>query len=55
VVGRTVLLNKQPYTVIGVAPEAFFGTISGLRFDVFVPLAMQPSLTGSSGFSRSRS
>jgi predicted permease len=54
VVGRTVLLNKQPYTVIGVAPEAFFGTISGLRFDVFVPLTMQPSLTGSSGLLTNR-
>jgi predicted permease len=48
VVGRTVFLNKQPYSIIGVAPDGFFGTITGLRFDLFVPLTMQASLTGAS-------
>ena len=46
IVGRTITLNRQPYTVIGVGPEDFYGTISGLRFDLFVPLTMQASLTG---------
>jgi predicted permease len=46
VVGRPISLNRQPYTVIGVAPPGFYGTITGLRFDVFVPLTMQASLTG---------
>ena len=41
-------LNRRPYTVIGVAPENFYGTITGLRFDLFVPLTMQASLTGGS-------
>src|SRR5262249_30555230 len=46
IVGRRIVLNRQPYTVIGVAPEGFSGTITGLRFDLYVPLTMQASLTG---------
>ncbi len=46
IVGRRIVLNRHPYTVIGVAPEAFAGTITGLRFDLYVPLTMQASLTG---------
>jgi predicted permease len=48
VVGRRIVLNRRSYTVIGVAPEAFAGTIGGLRFDLYVPLTMQSSLTGAS-------
>jgi putative ABC transport system permease protein len=48
VVGQIVRLNRRNYTVIGVAPERFYGTITGLRFDLYVPLTMQASLTGSS-------
>src|SRR5262245_18049284 len=46
IVGRRIVLNRRPFTVIGVAPEGFAGTITGLRFDVYVPLTMQASLTG---------
>jgi predicted permease len=46
VVGRTIQLNRQPFTVIGVAQEEFHGTIVGLKFDVYVPLVMHPQLTG---------
>jgi predicted permease len=48
VIGQRILLNRHPYTVIGIAPASFAGTISGLRFDLYVPLTMQASLTGSS-------
>jgi hypothetical protein len=34
-------------TIIGVAPAAFPGTISGLNFDLWVPLTMHTELTGS--------
>jgi predicted permease len=54
VVGRTIRLNRQAYTVIGVAPERFAGTITGLRFDLYVPLTMQASLTGGSQWLNSR-
>lgn len=47
VIGQTIVLNRRPYTVIGIAPEEFAGTITGLRFDLYVPLTTHPSLTGS--------
>jgi predicted permease len=46
IAGRRITLNRQPYMIVGVAPEDFQGTITGLRFDLFVPLTMQASLTG---------
>jgi hypothetical protein len=55
VVGQTVRLNRRNYTVIGVAPERFYGTITGLRFDLYVPLTMQASLTGDSQWLSNRS
>ncbi len=39
-VGRTVLVNGLPFTVIGVAPRRFSGTEVGRFPDVFVPLAL---------------
>jgi predicted permease len=47
IVGQTIALNRKPYTIIGVAPEGFLGTITGLRFDLYVPLTTQATLTGS--------
>ena len=46
VVGRTVRINKQPYTILGVAPEGFRGTIVFFSPDVFVPMVDQPQLDG---------
>ena len=54
IVGQIVRLNRRSYTVIGVAPEAFYGTITGLRFDLYVPLTMQATLTGNSQWLSSR-
>jgi putative ABC transport system permease protein len=48
VVGRRIVLNRRPYTIVGVAPPGFAGTITGLRFDLYVPLTMQRTLTGGS-------
>jgi len=48
VVGRRVALNGRPYTVVGVAPSGFSGMMRGISMDVFVPLAMRPSLSGES-------
>jgi predicted permease len=39
IVGRTVVLNGLPATIIGVAPQRFFGVEVGRSPDVFVPLA----------------
>jgi predicted permease len=48
VIGKTVFLNGLPFTVVGVAPEPFRGPIIWIRADLYVPLAMQPALAGSS-------
>jgi putative ABC transport system permease protein len=39
VLGRAVLLNGRPFTVVGVAPAGFFGSFLSIGADVFVPLA----------------
>jgi predicted permease len=53
-IGKTVHLNRLAFTVIGVAPEEFRGSINGLVFDVYVPLTMQASLTGSNNWLEAR-
>jgi predicted permease len=40
-VGRAITLNAQPFTIVGVAPEGFHGTVTGLKLDIFVPLLVQ--------------
>jgi len=46
IVGKTVRLNKQPYTIVGVIPEGFNGTEKFLQPDIFVPMANEASLGG---------
>ena len=43
VLGKTVRLNKHPYTVVGVTPQAFNGTEKFLQPDVFVPFSSMNS------------
>jgi macrolide transport system ATP-binding/permease protein len=45
IVGGTVMLNGITYTVIGIAPPGFRGTEPYLNLDLWVPMAMQPSVT----------
>ena len=40
VIGRTVGINQNPFTIIGVVPAAFHGTMSGLMCDFWAPLSM---------------
>ncbi len=48
-IGRTLYLNGQPYSVIGVAPEGFTGlNPSGRGPDAWVPIAMYGSIQGES-------
>ncbi len=44
VVGRTVVLNGAPFTVVGVAGEGFRGTAFGLAPDAWVPIGAWPRL-----------
>ena len=48
VVGRTVLLNKNPFTVLGVAPPGFRGTALFFAPDLWVPLINQAQIAGES-------
>ncbi|HEV3458205.1 MAG TPA: ADOP family duplicated permease [Thermoanaerobaculia bacterium] len=46
VVGRKVLLNGQPVTVVGVAPEGFHGVRALVDTEAWLPLAMAIPLEG---------
>src|SRR5262245_1690174 len=39
-IGKTVLLNGHPFTVVGVADSSFFGTRTGFGPDAWAPLMM---------------
>jgi len=41
VLGRSLMLDREPFTIIGVAPEGFFGPEVGSRFDVIVPVSAE--------------
>ena len=44
VIGRDVIVNGRSYTVVGVAPQGFFGTEIVSAPDLFFPMAMQEQL-----------
>ncbi|MGB9415426.1 MAG: ABC transporter permease, partial [Acidobacteriaceae bacterium] len=46
VVGRVVQLNKHPFTILGVAPPEFRGTLAFLYPDFWVPIVDQEQLEG---------
>ena len=41
IIGKTQMLNNQQHTIIGVAPERFYGTFVGYAFQFWVPVSMQ--------------
>lgn len=45
-VGRTVQINKQPYTIVGVAPRNFRGTELFFSPEFWAPMVNMPQLTG---------
>jgi predicted permease len=44
IVGWPIEINQHPYTIVGVAPPAFQGSITGLRMEIWVPVMMQAQL-----------
>ena len=44
VVGRTVRVNQHPFTIIGVAPPGFVGTLLFVSPDFFLPIVNQEQL-----------
>jgi predicted permease len=41
IIGKTQLLNGVPHTIVGVAPEGFYGTFVGYPMQFWVPVSMQ--------------
>ena len=46
VVGRVVRLNRHPFTILGVAPPGFQGTVLFFASDIFVPIVNHEQLSG---------
>src|SRR6202047_3071577 len=44
-IGSTLRINRTPFTIIGVAPEGFHGTRSGLDYEMWMRLTMYGQLT----------
>jgi predicted permease len=52
IVGKIVLLNKHPYTILGVAPENFSGTERFIWPEIWVPFQNQPEIEGYNSLDR---
>jgi putative ABC transport system permease protein len=53
--GKRIIVEDVPFTIVGVAPAEFFGLEVGSRIDLWAPLATEPlmqrpSLTSSAGY-----
>src|SRR5215471_18727953 len=46
IIGKIVHINLHPFTIVGVAPEGFQGCKSGLRSDLWIPVGMDPQISG---------
>ncbi len=42
VIGEAVRLNGREFTIVGVAPQSFEGSIRGVQIDLFLPVAFDP-------------
>jgi predicted permease len=43
-IGQTILVNNQPFQVVGIAPEGFFGVDTGRNVQVYLPIRSFQSL-----------
>jgi macrolide transport system ATP-binding/permease protein len=46
IIGKTQRLNNVPHTIIGVAPEGFYGTFVGRAMQFWVPASMEETFAG---------
>ena len=46
VVGRVVRLNKHPFTILGVGPKGYNGTLMFFNPEIFVPIVEHPLIGG---------
>jgi predicted permease len=54
ILGRAILVNGVPLTVVGIGPPRFGGVVTGLAFDAWVPLWTQPLLLPGGDWMRDR-
>ena len=54
-VGQPIVLNNVPFTVVGVTPQEFFGTIVGNAPDIFLPSIAGEKISPARNRSRSNS
>jgi hypothetical protein len=45
-IGKTLTMERIPFTVIGVTPPDFFGPDVGRQFDVAIPIGVEPLIRG---------
>src|SRR6185503_9901621 len=45
-VGSTLVLDRVPFTIVGVTPPGFFGAEVGRAFDVAVPMSAEALIRG---------
>ena len=50
IVGKSITLKNQPFTIVGVTPPDFFGESVGRAPDIWVPLMMQPKFDRDESF-----
>jgi predicted permease len=55
IVGRRVLVNARPVTVVGVAPASFTGVVALVDFDAYLPFGMMSAAPTSTSTSTSTS
>jgi predicted permease len=56
VVGRTIIVNGEPLTIVGITPPGFYGATLGARPLVYVPITMRGVMNpGFTGFDNRRS
>src|SRR6185503_6421727 len=55
VIGRTIALNRVPFTIVGVTPPAFLGPTPGRSFDVALPIGTQAIVHGKGSWLDARS
>jgi predicted permease len=54
-IGRTLNIERVPFTIIGVTPPDFFGPDVGRSFDVAIPLGTEPLIKGRESWLEERS
>ncbi len=54
IIGGIIRLNNRDFTIVGVTPEGFQGSILGLTFELYVPVSMAEAITGETGILSNR-